>query len=142
MPGSFKLFGGKNSSLVSVLALPLGVLDVPVDTTDAFSVGNLYFDEAIIAPMPAPRVLNDPVGNAFIFLALLGNLLLAAHPPLVHSAFFGGWIEVTVLIVIALATQLIANDCNCMIQLLAASIGLLHDAAAISAQIAGADGGI
>jgi len=66
---------------------------VPVHAADTLAILNLHFDESIIAPVLAPRVLNLPVVLVALRVRLsttLFLLLFAAYPPIVDAAFLDG----------------------------------------------------
>jgi len=129
-----------------------------VHATDTIAVCHLNFDEAVVAPPTAPGVLDDPVRNARVIKAPCIRFH-AAVPPLVDNV---GWrvvvtvtiavaiavaITVTItvavaIITVALVAKLIADNYHGVIQLGAASISLLQDSAAISAEVAGTEGDV
>ena len=81
---------GDNSkeSLNSILVGPIGILDIPVYTTDTITFGDLDADKSTIAPPATPGVLNLPVVAFAVNKQLTTAVCLfsAAVPPFINIA--------------------------------------------------------
>jgi len=123
---------------------------VLIDATDALAGRDLNFYEPFVTPMLSPRVLHDPVRNAFFVIeSPLIFVCAAAVPPLVYGALawlrLRLWLRIRLrlrlnvfifvfvlviifVVVLVFVAQVIADDGDCVIQFIATAHALSHDA--------------